>query len=122
MLKRKNIPFEDSLARACKENGLIYKKGGGTKRQTITLIDDDGNETLIDRNMNVIEPDTSLSITYVKADKPILKTKVLSNASTRKAAAKNETKVKIGASRQSKRVAAHSSSNARAKASGTRIS
>jgi hypothetical protein len=54
MLKRKYIPIEESIKKACKENGLIYDPNGTTV-EIISIIDDDGNEISIDRDMNIVK-------------------------------------------------------------------
>lgn len=51
--KRKNVTKEEALRKACEENGLIYNPNG-LPIDVITLIDDDGNELVIDKNLNIV--------------------------------------------------------------------
>ncbi len=62
MLKRKNIPMEESLKRACEANGFIYDNHRSSKKRTyITLVDEGGKETLVNKDLKVIKTPVSSS-------------------------------------------------------------
>jgi hypothetical protein len=61
MFEKRNISKEEAVRRACKQNGLEYVPRGKRKpKMTITLVDDLGNETLIDNKMNVVKPEATV--------------------------------------------------------------
>ncbi len=54
MFEERNISTEEALRLACNSNGLKYIGAGYKPKKTITLVDDNGNKTVMDRNLNII--------------------------------------------------------------------
>ncbi|MDF2801486.1 MAG: hypothetical protein K0S61_1389 [Anaerocolumna sp.] len=54
MFEERKISTEDALRLACKANGLKYIGTGNKPKKTITLVDDYGNKTVVDRNLDII--------------------------------------------------------------------
>lgn len=54
MFEERKISTEEALRLACNSNGLKYIGTGNKPKKTITLVDDSGNKTVMDRNINII--------------------------------------------------------------------
>lgn len=55
MFKRRDISMEDSLKRACEDNGFIYTNEECDQIKTITLVNERGVETVVNKNFEVVE-------------------------------------------------------------------
>lgn len=55
MFEQRKISKEEALRLACEANGLKYIGTGNKPKKAITLVDDYGNKTALDRNLDIIE-------------------------------------------------------------------
>jgi hypothetical protein len=55
MFEERKISTKEALRLACEANGLKYVGAGNRPQKTITLVDDNGNKTVVDRNFNIID-------------------------------------------------------------------
>lgn len=55
MFEERKISTKEALKLACEANGLKYVGTGNKPKKTITLVDDYGNKTALDRNLDIID-------------------------------------------------------------------
>ena len=119
MFEKRNISKEEAVRRACKQNGLEYVPEDKRKpKKTITLVDDMGNETVIDNKLNVVKPEETVKmeelIKYTKsAYETVLGTLTIPS------------RPKVGsyrvASKTGKSIAAHQGSKVASKRTGSTV-
>lgn len=119
MFEKRNISKEEAVRRACKQNGLEYVPADKRKpKKTITLVDEQGNESVIDNKLNVVKAEEK-----VKIEEMITLTK--SAYGTILSALPTTSRPKVGgyrvASNAGKSIAAHKGSKVASKRAGSTV-
>ena len=55
MFEKRNISEEEALKRACKQNGFEFIPKNNEPSKTITIVNDDGKEMVIDDKCNIVK-------------------------------------------------------------------
>lgn len=65
MFEKRNISEEEALKRACKQNGFEFVPNNNKPRKTITIVSDEGKETVLDNKFNVVKPEDTVKMQEV---------------------------------------------------------
>lgn len=65
MFEKRNISEEEALKRACKQNGFEFVPNNKKPRKTITIVNDEGKETVLDNNLNIVKPEDTVGMQEV---------------------------------------------------------
>jgi hypothetical protein len=65
MFEKRNISEEEALKRACKQNGFEFVPNNKKPRKTITIVNDEGKETVLDNNFNIVKSEDTVRMQEV---------------------------------------------------------